>query len=671
MKIFKRLKLVVKTAALIGLSTSLTSCQKSEVSNNPIDDANSITSQLSLGANIKQTTKGELNGMDFKWCSGDQLQVYYGLSASTSLRDTTFDIVEKDADYTNNETFTGSVEDWDAAFNFYVVYPVKTVDAVSSEVTSSVTTYDASTGALKLTLPCNQVQKYDAENNIDPEGTDRYDYKMGTIKNEVPTDHLGNISLMNLMTIVDVNIMKPAENMIIEKVVIRSDNEIFPTEYNYNVEDFSASYANKKSEFSLYLKDADNASYESPSDSTSVKARFLMFPFSVTASDEFYIDVYTEDKLYTLNKTGLEMAFLAGKDNSTNMSLDSSTEWRPTANSYIVSPGSSLTIPVNVRGNGGDVADTELSTSINPSSVGLFWETSLGLISLGELSSDKKVEITAGSVSGNAVIVAYSGENQSGDVLWSWHIWVTDYNPDTESNGTTHTITNSAGASYIFMDRNLGATTTTQGEKTTLGMMYQWGRKDPFPGSDNVLSGSEPTIYDASGIGSTNMLTRKAVTASSNLSNTILNPFTFYYGSYVNNYDWYSVDDTHNNALWGGSDKQSPTEKTIFDPCPAGWRVPVFKESVSPWSMFTESAFTQYGSKLGRVYNNEAYYPVAGTRDRSGGSFSSVGARGYYWSGTPESSNAYNLSFQFARSQPDTDRELSRAFGFSVRCVKE
>jgi len=129
-------------------------------------------------------------------------------------------------------------------------------------------------------------------------------------------------------------------------------------------------------------------------------------------------------------------------------------EAKKTANSYIVPPNTILIIPVNVRGNGGDVANTGISTSINPSSVGILWQTSPDLITLGDINADKKVSITANSESGNAVIAAYSGDGQTGDILWSWHIWVTDYDP---SKGKTYTITNSAGASYTFMDRDLGA----------------------------------------------------------------------------------------------------------------------------------------------------------------------------------------------------------------------
>ncbi len=48
------------------------------------------------------------------------------------------------------------------------------------------------------------------------------------------------------------------------------------------------------------------------------------------------------------------------------------------------------------------------------------------------------------------------------DYLWSWHLWITNYNPAELGQST--------------MDRNIGAMTTTDP-----GFYYQWDRKDPFP----------------------------------------------------------------------------------------------------------------------------------------------------------------------------------------------
>ena len=652
MKTFKQMQLCSIILAVVGLSMSLTSCQKNEDANNPGGSINSSTSNVTLGATINPpTTKGELNGTAFTWCSGDQLQVYDGPTASTSLDSTTFDIVEQET-FTNNAFFTGTVEDWDAAFDFYLVYPVSTVDASSSEATSSTSTYDSSTSTLKLTLPCNQIQKYDADGNIDPEMTDKYDYKMGIIKAEEKTDNVENTTLSNLMTLVDVNITKSAE-MQITKVVIRSNNDLFPTEYDYNVETSTGEYVNKTDAFTLSLLDADSNAYTSSG--TSLQARFLMCPFSVAATDGFYVDVYTADKIYTLNKTGLAMDFAAGVENHTSMTLDASGEVTETANCYIIAPDNSLKIPVNVRGNGVEVDGTGISASISPSSVGILWQTSPDLISLSDMTTDEKVTINANSTAGNAVIAAYDGD---GDILWSWHIWVTDYDPD--NGGTSYTIENSADSSYTFMDRNLGATTATPGDVSTLGLLYQWGRKDPFPGSASTSTNTEPTIYNASGTGSTSMISSKS---SSSLDNAIKNPLIFYQGS-----DWCS---TSNDAFWGGADISSPSEKTMFDPSPAGWRVPTWKGSASPWSEFSTTTFTWNDSGPGRTYTDGSFYPATGFRYSHKGTLDSVGSYGRCWSGSPsETTRAYYLHFTYYVIYSRIHTNF-RGYGFPVRCVKE
>ena len=76
---------------------------------------------------------------------------------------------------------------------------------------------------------------------------------------------------------------------------------------------------------------------------------------------------------------------------------------------------------------------------------------------------------------GNAVVAA---KDASGNILWSWHIWLTDQ-PE------AHVYRNNAGT---MMDRNLGATSATPGEVGALGLLYQWGRKDPFLGSTSISS---------------------------------------------------------------------------------------------------------------------------------------------------------------------------------------
>lgn len=157
---------------------------------------------------------------------------------------------------------------------------------------------------------------------------------------------------------------------------------------------------------------------------------------------------------------------------------------------------------------------------------------------------------------GNAVIAA---KNSEGTILWSWHIWVFDnYYPD-ESAQTYY---NNAG---VMMDRNLGAISAS-GEGS-IGLKYQWGRKDPFPSWVGILRTTEVGWPEP------------AYAGPDGIEYSIKNPMTiiretgtFYYNNefFISNYDIVSTD--NEEARW------SPT-KTIYDPCPPGWHVPDGGES--------------------------------------------------------------------------------------------
>lgn len=84
---------------------------------------------------------------------------------------------------------------------------------------------------------------------------------------------------------------------------------------------------------------------------------------------------------------------------------------------------------------------------------------------------------------GNAVVAA---KDASGVILWSWHIWLTDQ-PNEE------VYKNDAG---VMMDRNLGALSVQKGSVLSLGLLYQYGRKDPFPSSSSI---SDATVAKTTG----------------------------------------------------------------------------------------------------------------------------------------------------------------------------
>jgi len=346
-----------------------------------------------------------------------------------------------------------------------------------------------------------------------------------------------------------------------------------------------------------------------------------------------------------------------------------------TSNCYTVTPGGTITIPVNIKGNGNQPlteapADNSIIGGVthSTSSIGVLWQTSPGLITNISSIYNGKVNVTVSSSSGNAVIAAY---NASGTILWSWHIWVTNYAPLTKTNGTTYAFNN-----YTWMDRNLGATSTTPATVSTLGMTYQWGRKDPFSCAGSVLesmvytsipiynsSGTELTeLAESTGTGVKHVLT----SAPNNLLNSIQNPLTFYYSTADMEWDWYTSTKAHNKTLWGADNLTSPGYKTIYDPCPAGWRVPYWKSNLSPWNNLTISNFVW--ADYGRSSSSTGYFPATGYRYAGTGAFTEIGERGLYWTST---SLTTICAFDFGSSFVTPEYPNQRSHAFSVRCVKE
>ncbi|MBR5810660.1 MAG: hypothetical protein IKY36_04700 [Bacteroidales bacterium] len=343
-------------------------------------------------------------------------------------------------------------------------------------------------------------------------------------------------------------------------------------------------------------------------------------------------------------------------DNNFSTSGARSLSSAGTANSYIVSGAGVYSISP-VKGNSlesvGSVASAEV-----------LWET-FGTdekIYKGSLVSGAKYENgkiyfkTADSYrEGNAVVAA---KDASGTILWSWHIWLTD-----EPEGQVYY--NNAGT---MMDRNLGATSATPGDVGALGLLYQWGRKDPFLGSSSI---SEE-------IDAKSTLTWPSAVSSNSTNGTIdyavEHPTTFITGN-GSNYDWYYTGSSStDNTRWQSS-------KTIYDPCPAGWRVPdggsdgVWSTALGSSSYFKDdtlydssNAGINFSGNFGDA--STIWYPASGHRYYVGGALLGVGSYGNYWSVTPSNYDAYSLHFDYYGSVYPSSSSY-RASGLGVRCVQE
>ena len=245
-------------------------------------------------------------------------------------------------------------------------------------------------------------------------------------------------------------------------------------------------------------------------------------------------------------------------------------------------------------------------------------------------------------VPGNALIAAKDANDV---ILWSWHIWI----PASE-------IVNSTWGDVVnvpMMDRNLGALVATAAgaapDGKSIGMFYQWGRKDPFPGTASV-SASDP-------IATNGTITLASDKLNYTIEEAIQNPTVYVKTGGDSNKTWMADKSEATNALWG-------VNKTIYDPCPPGYIVPTRDAENCPmWK--GEQITIDTENKSFKVGN--AVFPVAGYLDQGG--YTKVGTRAYLWSSYASSGDhdiAYYLIVDGSSASVSQQR-MSR--GGNIRCV--
>lgn len=308
--------------------------------------------------------------------------------------------------------------------------------------------------------------------------------------------------------------------------------------------------------------------------------------------------------------------------------------------------------------------------------VRVIWQTDEELILYGSFESGRYSfyigsDDDGGITEGNALIGAYGA---GGELLWSWHVWAVDADDvqeETYANGRT------------FMSLNLGAlgntNTSTEAVLHSYGMYYQWGRRTPFvgPKSYDAAKAENAAIYDQSGAEVT--LEYVASTAETGtVAYAESHPLSYLLGTEESAYDWCYA--TRAEGLWAA-------EKTEYDPCPKGWRVPTGEELAGLDIVeHASDAGMQYGWTLtdGTV---QSFYSAAGFRTYLTGVVQNLynpvsGVEvpkpwmGYYWSSGTVGSQAVALTFWYDASDPersgiDTASPYYRANGMQIRCVRE
>ena len=371
------------------------------------------------------------------------------------------------------------------------------------------------------------------------------------------------------------------------------------------------------------------------------------------------------------------------------VSVGSDLSAKESANCYIVSSFGGWEFRCDVKGNSQEQLPKADSVAVLWESKGTMEETVRGDIIHHVKLDSTKVLFTAGRTDGNALIGVFKNK----EVLWSWHIWVCrDYDPRKREQAYRNFSGFCVGT---MMDRNLGALNLVATSAANYGLFYQWGRKDPFPGS-GAQDRNGPCKYTLGEVPKTqrNATTGTVAYATAHPTELLVVPDG---DTQVN--DW--IEDANDN-LWASA-------KTMYDPCPPGWRVPdgmAFDENnkvveKGVWFGTHDSVSSEYyrwilsstGSHLipGTVSINLAetfrssrstcIYPTAGRIDPNG-NYVHSNARGYYWSCKAEKtitrrSNALTINYQdhayglyFSTLVPGWFGCGYRSQGYNVRCQK-
>lgn len=329
-------------------------------------------------------------------------------------------------------------------------------------------------------------------------------------------------------------------------------------------------------------------------------------------------------KAYAVNGEGTSYSVInrisiSNSDSAENLSSSG------TANCYMVRPvAGTYSFDARVKGN-----STE---SLSPVSAELIWEVdgnrnvSDNIVDNARLSDGWILfELPSDVQPGNALIAA---KDADGKIVWSWHIWVADFDPV----ATQHLYNNGA----VFMDRNLGAVVNAPDFNdlegtwaSAYGTIYQWGRKDP------LVKG---------------LLTSDRYSAFDSIEEANANPTTF-----AANIPWLSpsVPD-----LWR-------PEKTMYDPCPVGWKVPSYEEINGMWYY---GEFSSYGLKMS-VNNNQTSWFGFGDYIHSGGEYYLNNGNTYYWTTNyqPNWNNVRTLYLYNGQGSSD----MSPTDAYPVRCMKD
>ncbi|MCI6319654.1 MAG: fimbrillin family protein [Rikenellaceae bacterium] len=570
------------------------------------------TEQLELSASLSNV-RTSLSGVKTLWSKDDEIAVRkIWQEGSTSRTSSWYKFTVKDL--TNDSasaTFTGNIATGEN-YTLEAVYPYES--ALASEA-----------GAINLSIPSEQDAKAGS-----------FGEKAAVAVGVSSDDNVNALTFSNVGSAMKFKLVHDASSVVITST---SDGVPVAGQFSY-------------SEGQLTIL-SDNAVSSSVTVSGEMKAGETYY--AIVAPGTYNISAAISG--VEVKKSSAEPGIKFEANMINNLGIIADVNQIP--NCYIVKPGETVKIPVyKAFAMWEESAWSDYKPSEkNPGAtvVQVLWEDVQGLLT--NIDSNNQLPVSGeGKLNERFFTVTANNDGKTGNAAvsirfggefrWTIHIWVTDYAGESyqASNGLE------------FMDRNLGATSTKVTEPASYGVYYQGVRYNPFPGPN-----AEGAMKSLSVKGVTKSITYTPCWGASQegMCRWISKNPTVFVTASDQPYSWLTKNNNDSDYVADFWPSKTNSKKTAYDPCPAGWMLPV-ADAYSFWDSATDD-------------EDLKKYPAAG-RLKFDFTYSEVGSSAVLWCGDPtglKTCSAYiNFNTDGSIKEHNVGANHSRANALPVRCVK-
>lgn len=651
MKSIYYLLTAIASVAMIGCSQS----GEGLIENTQPEQGKPTTDQ-SISANLESITRTSLNAaMKVVWTAGDQIRMFNETSPAGELYTTE-----------NNGTTTG------------IFTPVVEESVVSGGTRYAV--YPASAAA-NATLNGSVM-------DVDFSGIAKQDYVDELTDNckvaNLPMAASSTSKTFNFINlcgglILQLNEYQDLDVMVTSVTVTAGDNEQIAGKASYDAASGMLTLKKGNTGNAIEVTSA-GVHIKSGGDMQASKGFVVFLPAATYEKGLMFTITDSEGRVYT---KGTTQAVTIAAGTVTPLSTLPMTIYYGKENCYRVSTATTIDVDItpyctfsdNYVRDGQKIVDRNGNVASVPVSASIVWQESDTSTSGDVVTSDLPIsgttlKVTTTGTNGNAVVAV---KNAAGTILWSYHIWVSEV--------AEYAL---GGGQYQIMDRNLGATCTTPANANAYGVFYQWGRKDPLPRN---LSATKPASSNKiNGVGyaspfNTLMTSVDSSAETGTIAYAIQNPNVLI----AFNGDWLA---NINNALWGNNsiyDNENTVfgVKTVYDPCPEGYRVPDFRhlDVIAQKNLAAnglggivpdKTACAELAGYNLLLDSDASYYSVGGLLNVSKGAdgcMQYLEYRGYIWESCV-ASDKQGADMSWNNSSINAKQVNNKATGLPVRCVK-